>query len=138
MNAVKTKEKNDFIEILYRNITTSLPQYVFWKDLNSVYLGCNKNYSNLLGLSSTDAIIGKTDADLNWQHFGHSADNFKQDDEATIAGNPITNKEEILSLPNGKTLITLVSKLPISENNKVFGIVGYFTDITELRNKEEK
>ena len=125
-------------EIFLRNITRVLPQYVFWKDVNSVYLGCNKNYASLVGLSSPEEIIGKTDDDLNWQPLGHTSEMFKRGDKETILGNPITNQEEVLVFPDGKTMITLVSKLPILDQGGVIGIVGYFTDITELKNKENE
>lgn len=125
-------------EIFLKNITRVLPQYVFWKDVHSIYLGCNKNYARLVGLESPEEIVGRTDDDLNWQPVGHTSDTFQQGDKDTISGHPITNQEEILALPNGKTIITLVSKLPIIDNGKVIGIVGYFTDITELKNKEKE
>ncbi|MCE3268684.1 MAG: putative sensory histidine-kinase / response regulator [Burkholderiales bacterium] len=125
-------------EVFLRNITRALPQYVFWKDINSVYLGCNKNYADLVGLNSPEEIIGKTDIDLLWQPTGDTAETFQKGDQDTIDGRPIINQEEILALPSGKTLITLVSKLPIIDNGQVLGIVGYFTNITELKNKERE
>jgi two-component system aerobic respiration control sensor histidine kinase ArcB len=125
-------------QVFLSNVTEALPQYVFWKDVNSVYLGCNKNYALLVGLTSPESIIGKTDKDLNWQLGGHTTETFQRGDKETIAGKPITNQEEILALPNGTTLITLVSKLPIIYNGRVIGIVGYFTDITELKEKEKE
>lgn len=125
-------------EVFLKNITQALPQYVFWKDIHSVYLGCNNNYATLVGLRSPEDIIGKTDHDLMWLPTGHTSETFQEGDKATIAGHPVTNQEEILALPNGKTLITLVSKLPIMDGKKVIGIVGYFTDITELKQKEKE
>jgi two-component system aerobic respiration control sensor histidine kinase ArcB len=111
---------------------------MFWKDDQSVYLGCNQNFARLIGLSTPEEIIGKTDQDLNWQPAGDTAELFQQGDQATLAGRPVTNQEETLALPNGKKLITLVSKLPILDGNRVLGIVGYFTDITSLKKKERE
>jgi len=125
-------------QVFLNNITSSLPQYIFWKDVNSVYLGCNENFAKLVGLSSPEDIIGKDDYDLNWQSTGHTAKAFQADDKKTIEGNFVTNKEEKLVLPNGKKLITLVSKLPIKDNGHILGIVGYFTDITQLKETEER
>ena len=48
---------------------------------------------------------------------GHSAEEFRQGDQETLNGHPLTNQEEILALPNGKKLITLVSKLPILDDD---------------------
>lgn len=116
-----------------------LPEYIFWKDVNSIYLGCNRKYAELLGFDSPEAIIGKTDVDLPWQPLGHEADIFRLADQQTMAGQPITHQEEILSFPNGKTLITLVSKRAIkNKQGKITGIVGYFSDITEQKQKEQE
>ncbi len=136
--AERAKEKAHITQVFLDNITYSLPQYVFWKDINSVYLGCNKNFAELIGLDSPENIVGKTDHDIQWQTPGDSVETFQQGDQYTLLGNPITNQEEILVLPSGKSLITLVSKLPIMDNGKAVGIVGYFTDITEMKQKEKE
>ncbi|MEL6333454.1 MAG: hypothetical protein AAFQ76_12780, partial [Cyanobacteria bacterium J06626_26] len=44
-----------------------IPEAAFWKDRNSVYLGCNQHFSQAAGLASPEEIIGKTDFDLPWQ-----------------------------------------------------------------------
>jgi two-component system, OmpR family, aerobic respiration control sensor histidine kinase ArcB len=126
-------------EVFFKNITAALPQYLFWKNARSVYLGCNENYARLVGLHSAEDIVGKTDRQLNWQPAGHTADIFIQGDQDTLSGHPITNQEEILVLPNGRKLVALVSKLPIlDEQQHIVGIVGYFSDITELKEKERE
>ena len=133
------KNKAHIIEVFLKNITRSLPQYIFWKDAQSVYLGCNENFACLVGLRSPEDIAGKSDMDLNWQPTGHTAEVFRRGDQETLSGHPLTNQEEILVLPSGKKLITLVSKLPIlDDDNQVLGIVGYFTDITPLKKKERE
>lgn len=115
-----------------------LPEYIFWKDVNSVYLGCNQNYARLLGFDSPQEIIGKTDLDLPWQPLGHDAQTFRLADQQTMGGEPITSQEEILSLPNGKILVTLVTKRAIkNKRGNVIGILGFFTDITEQKQQAQ-
>ncbi len=127
------------MEVFLKNITHALPGFIFWKDPHSVYLGCNLNYAKLVGLHSCEEIIGKTDHELNWQPTGHSAEEFIQGDQDTLNGHPITNQQETLVLPEGKKLVTLVSKLPIMDDDgQPLGIVGYFTDITALKNQERE
>lgn len=126
--------KDDISKLLLNKITQHLPQYLFWKDTNSIYLGCNDNYAFLHGFTSTEQIIGKSDHDLNWQSKGYTADTFRKDDKKVIDGEVILNKEEPLCLPNGKTIITLVSKRPLlNEDNVAIGIIGSFVDVTEIR-----
>ena len=45
-----------------------MPAFVFWKDRNSVYLGCNYLFAANAGLNSPQMIVGLTDLDLPWKH----------------------------------------------------------------------
>ena len=68
----------------------------------------------------------------------HTAEFFQQTDQAAMHGHPVDRQEECLRLPDGRQIITLVSKLPIQdERQRVLGVVGYFSDITELKEKEQ-
>ena len=44
----------------------SIPQFIAWKDINLTYLGCNENYAELINVPDPSHVIGKKDADLNW------------------------------------------------------------------------
>lgn len=126
-------------DLFLKQFTRFLPNYLFWKNRRSVYLGCNQRYAELMGLHSPEAIIGKTDMELPFQPNGDSATLFQQGDQESLAGRPLTNKEETLALPNGQTIIALVSKLPIlDQDGQAVGVVGYFSDITELKDKERE
>ena len=52
--------------------------YIFWKDKNSVFLGCNKAFALEANLSSPAEIIGKTDYDLPWSK--EESDAYQADD----------------------------------------------------------
>jgi PAS domain-containing protein len=56
------QESQQFLQ----TVLNTFPLFVFWKDCNSVYLGCNQNFAVSAGLSSPEAIVGKTDYDLPW------------------------------------------------------------------------
>lgn len=49
-----TVEQPEFLKTIIDN----LPGYVYWKDVDSVYMGCNQNLAKLLGLKSSFDIIG--------------------------------------------------------------------------------
>ena len=55
------KDNAYIVEVFLKNITRSLPNYIFWKNEKSVYLGCNENFARLVGLSRPEDIVGKTD-----------------------------------------------------------------------------
>ena len=48
-------------------VIDSIPQRVFWKDTNFVYLGCNKVAAADAGVAQPKDIIGRTDFDLSWK-----------------------------------------------------------------------
>lgn len=47
-------------------VMDSIPEFIFWKNVNSIYLGCNKNFITVAGLNNPEDIIGKSDYDLPW------------------------------------------------------------------------
>ncbi|PAX47624.1 PAS domain-containing protein, partial [Brunnivagina elsteri] len=60
---IQLRESQQFLKLILETI----PQHVFWKDSNSVFLGCNRNLAKVAGLNSPEDIIGKTDYDLPWK-----------------------------------------------------------------------
>jgi len=54
---------------------------VFWKDLNSVYLGCNRTFLRDAGLGSPEEIIGKTDYQMVWRE---QAELYREDDRRVM------------------------------------------------------
>jgi PAS domain S-box-containing protein len=120
--------------ILPETIFRHMPEMIYWKDKDSIYLGCNESYANLLGLNSPQDIIGKTDYELGWLPDGDSADTFRYGDQETLAGRPITNQEEWLSVKLGKKILTLINKVPlVGQQGEVLGILGVAIDITEKK-----
>lgn len=70
------------LKTYYENIIGSMPCYVYWKDRNFIYLGCNDLTAKLLNLSSRHEIVGKTDYDFGWDK--HMVDSYRLVDEEII------------------------------------------------------
>jgi len=51
---------------ILQTVIDNVPQLIFWKDLQSRYLGCNKAYAKVNSASSPKKMIGKTDQDFNF------------------------------------------------------------------------
>lgn len=115
----------------------SLPLFVFWKDRDSRYCGCNLSFAKLLGFSSPDALVGKTDFELGWQVQGDHAWLFREGDQAAMAGQPVVNQEENLALPNREPLIVCVNKRALYDSSgQVVGVLATAMDITALKKTE--
>ena len=124
-------------ENLKKSIIDLIPNhYIFWKDRNSVYLGCNQALASAVGLKSCSEIIGKTDYDLPTSK--EQSDAYRADDRVIMdSGKPKLNIEEYQTLSDGKTRVLSTSKFPLFDNQgQVYGVLAVYSDITERKNLE--
>ncbi len=112
-------------------VLDTIPVRVFWKDLNSVYLGCNKLFAQDAGIQSAQQIIGKTDFDMIWRE---QAEQYRADDYQVMnSGVPKLRYEESQTQHN-KTLWLQTSKIPLTDlNGNIIGMLGTYTDISERK-----
>ena len=118
------------------DLINQLPAAIFWKNTESVFLGCNKYFANLAGLSSPQDIIGVTDYDLPWgEHEGHL---YRKDDQEVMQSKlPKLNIEESQTLSDGRVITLLTNKIPLfSKQNAIVGVLGIFHDITARKEME--
>ncbi len=122
----------------FDNLIAHLPGFVFWKDRESKYKGCNKKTQELFGLEKREDIIDKTDFDFPWSK--KIAERFRDDDHAVIVtGESIENATERLPMPDGNFCEVLTTKVPLFDSdNNIIGILGTFTDITEQKRTDAK
>ena len=80
-------------QVFLENIIYNVPQYILWKDRNSVFLGCNHNFARLIGLEFPEDIISKTDYDLSWQSDGYTADDIHIRDVDVLEEKQVINLE---------------------------------------------
>lgn len=125
-------QHDNFLRLVMENI----PQFVFWKDINSIYLGCNMNFAKRAGLEHPKDIIGKNDYDLPWAE--QDADFYRLVDRRVMdSGKAEINFEEQQRLSNGKDKWLITSKIPLfGEDGQVVGILGTYEDITHRKEME--
>jgi len=117
----------------YKTLIENLPQKIFYKDKNSVYVSCNNNYARDLKVNP-DEITGKTDCDF---HPIELAEKYRADDKRIMeSGNTETIEETYVQ--DGKEVVVNTVKTPVkNDKGNIVGILGIFWDITE-RKKNEK
>ena len=120
---------------LLEGIINSIPVSVFWKDRNLVYLGCNAPFARDAGFAVPKDVVGKDDYQMGWHA---QADLYRGDDRAVIeSGSPNLLVEEFLTIPEGKTLTVLTSKIPLrNSQGEISGILGVYHDITKRKRDE--
>ena len=124
-------------EILLETVINSLPNRIFWKDLDGRYLGANKPFLQDAGLEKESEILGKNDFDMVWKE---QAEHYRADDrEVTTSGEAKLNIIEEQTQSNGQTLLLETSKVPLKDQqNDIVGILGVYDDITQARETAEK
>ncbi len=120
------------------HIIDSIPQTIFWKDRDSIYLGCNRLFACRAGHDAMEDIIGKTDLDLPWAR--KESDAYRADDRHVMETNQA--KLHIIETQlqfDGTTLWLDTTKIPLTDDaGNVYGVLGVYEDISERRNLEEQ
>jgi PAS domain S-box-containing protein len=118
-------------------VLESIPVRVFWKNRDCRYLGCNSRFAQDAGCQKPQELMGKDDFALGWKDQG---DLYRADDcQVMESGNSKINIIEPQTTPSGGTIWLKTSKVPLSDaGGKVFGVLGVYEDITELKEKEDQ
>ncbi|WP_051261282.1 PocR ligand-binding domain-containing protein [Desulfovibrio inopinatus] len=121
--------------IWFRNLVETIPDLVWLKDMDGVFLGCNPTFERFLGVQA-DEIIGKTDYDfVDTQR----ADFFREHDRKAIAaGGPSSNEEWLTFADNGYHGLFETIKTPMRDaEGTTIGVLGIARDITDRKRVEE-
>jgi PAS domain S-box-containing protein len=121
-----------------RLVVNNIPDFVFWKDRNSVYLGCNNAFARAAGVGSPDDIVGKTDYDLAWKK--EESDFYVAVDRQVMESNQaLYHIIEPQLQADGKHAWLETCKVPLlDEQGQVIGILGTYLDITERKQAEDE
>ncbi len=121
-------------ESKYRTLIENLPQKIFFKDRNSVYISCNENYARDLKIGVNE-ISGMDDYDFYPQEL---AERYRSDDKRIIETLSIEDIEEPY-IQNGNQFWVHTVKTPVKdEKGETTGILAIFWDITEKKKAEEQ
>jgi len=117
-------------------VLDTIPQRVFWKDRNLVFLGCNKPLARDIGYADPAEVVGKTDYDHSSAAI---AEHFRDDDRAVMeSGQPKINFEEPQIRPDGSVSWLRTSKVPLrNQAGEIIGVLGTYEDITEAKKATE-
>jgi PAS domain S-box-containing protein len=125
-------ERALFFEKRYRALIENLPQRIFLKDRNSIYLSCNSSFARELGLEPAQ-VFGKTDYDL----FPAPLAQKRLHDDARIMAAGVPEERDEQRERDG----AWVSKalIPLKDDSgQIYGLLGVLTDITSRKRAEEQ
>ena len=118
-------------------VINTIPMRVFWKDKNSVFLGCNAPFARDAGFEKPEDLIGLDDRAMPWQD---QAEHYRADDRAVMeSGEGKVHFEETQTTPSGKLIPLLTSKLPLRDaHGEIIGVICLYFDIAERKQAEKE
>ena len=129
--ATHTSNARAQLHALFRH----LPDLVWLKSPEGVYLACNHRFECFFGASEKE-IVGKTDYDFVDREL---ADFFRQQDQLAVESGGIrTNEEWITFADDGHQEYLETSKTPMyDDSGQLIGVLGIGHDFTERKRIEE-
>lgn len=120
---------------MLRLVMDHLPQAIFWKDRQLIYLGANRQFMQDAGVDSPEAVIGKTDFDMPWIE---QAEFYRADDRQVMeTRTPKYNYEEPIQKAGGVPRWLRTNKVPLRDRSgTVVGVLGIYEDISESKQRE--
>ena len=118
--------------LLWKNVRAYSRVKYFWKDMDRRFIGVSQSFLDYYGLKSADDVIGKTDEDMRW-HVAESP--YKCDEEAILSQGIRTNDVPGKCIIKGVLHDIVSSKMPLYRDGKIIGLIGYFTDAEEFRDR---
>jgi len=122
--------------IRLRTLVRAIPDLIWLKDPEGIYLACNAMFERFLGAREAD-IIGKTDYDFIERKL---ADFFREiDRQALLASGPSVNEEWATFADDGHRALLETIKLPLHDaEGRLIGVLGIARDITTNHQYQEQ
>lgn len=123
-------------EAQLHTLVQTIPDLIWSKDNNGVYLACNLVFERFFGAKEIE-IIGKTDFDFVDKDL---AEFFRENDKrAMLAETPTTNEEWVTFADDGHKALLETTKTSMHDaNGKLIGVLGIARDITEKKMAEQE
>lgn len=122
---------------ILRTIIDALPEAIFYKDKDSRFIGCNKNFSDYYKQFGVDDVIGKSDLEIYPDK--EVAENFIKIDKEIMKNKQAKYIEGMTLDISGNRVIEESFKAPvINEDGEVWGIVGLARNITSQKKLEDR
>tara|TARA_R110001583_G_scaffold7720_3_gene37860 strand:+ start:39454 stop:43026 length:3573 start_codon:yes stop_codon:yes gene_type:complete len=135
LNNIEERKENELAlsneRSFLKTLLKAIPDPIWLKDTNGVYLLCNSRFEDFFGAKESD-IIGKTDFDFLDKNLATSF--IKNDKKVMLSGKTNSNEEILTFSLDAHQEIVNTSKVPIfDKHGKVSGVLGVAQDITSRK-----
>jgi PAS domain S-box-containing protein len=123
-------------ESRHRTLIDTMPDLVWLKDVEGIYLSCNKTFQRLYGVEESQ-LVGKNDYDFTSREI---ADSFRMHDRKVMENKgSIVNEEYLTFAGNGyHGLFETIKTAMHDEDGKLIGVLGVARDISERVKAENR
>lgn len=137
-NPKKYEEAFRISHDMLQNVIDNIPVSIFWKDTNLIYLGCNRNYADLINAGAPENVMGETDYNLLDDEV--KAEALLKHEQHIIESNEAEfHVVEPRTLQNGEIIWLDVNRIPLLDSEgAIVGILVTYEDISERRKAEQK
>src|SRR6478609_9406612 len=118
-----------------RALLDNQPHLAWLKDVEGRFLAVNKVFAEACGLSSPDALVGKTDLDV-WPR--QLADAYRADDASVMASGRQKVVEEPIASVDGTRWFETYKSPVFAPDGSIVGTTGVARDVTERKTAEQK
>jgi len=130
----RTDQKLEDERALLLSLLHSIPDFIFFKDRDGRYRGCNPAFQIYSGLEESD-IIGRKLGDLFPHDLAESLE--REDDQLYATGQP-ARYDRVLETKLGQRFVEMVLNPMVDAQGNIIGLLGIGRDITERRRLEDQ
>jgi PAS domain S-box-containing protein len=136
VTSLKTAEKKlQQEQMLLHSLINSIPDLVFYKNTEGVYLGCNYAFEEFSGQHIQFTEPRHTDFDF---YPVEVAEEFSKTDSQVMANKEILRYENRITRSDGSEIILETRKSPyLGPDSELLGVIGVGRDITNQKKSEE-
>jgi PAS domain S-box-containing protein len=121
---------------LLHNLLQNIPDTIYFKDRESRFILINPALARLFGMKSVEEAIGKTDFDIFT--YEHASNAMRDEQEILHTGNPMVDKEEKETWPDGTVTWVTTTKLPLrNAKGDIVGTFGMSRNVTARKMAED-
>jgi PAS domain S-box-containing protein len=122
---------------LLSSLITTIPDNIYFKDLDSRFVRINEAMSRSFGLRNASEAVGRMDSDFFAAE--HAREALEDEKRVMSRGESMVGKEEKEIWPDGRVTWVSTTKVPLRDpSGKITGLVGISRDITAHKQAEEE
>lgn len=121
---------------LFHFLLRHIPDRIYFKDSESRFVWVSDSMSKFFGGRGPSELYGKTDFDFFTEE--HAQQAFDDEQAVMRSGEPVVNKVEKETLPDGRICWAMTTKIPLRDSNgNVVGTCGISGDFTAQKALED-